>query len=103
MRFSRLLFGLPIACLMLAAAALFAAPSHPAFETVAAYHAPPIDLGQFIVAEPAKAILAEAEVLTRSRADAHAVEYSIANQPGSTWRFAADSYSHIDPHILAAT
>ena len=102
MRFTRLLFGLPIACLMLAAAALFAAPSHPAFETVAAYRAPPIDFGQFIVAEPAKAILAEAEVPTRSSADAHAVDYTITNQPGSAWRFAADAYSHIDPHILAA-
>lgn len=102
MRFSRLLFGLPIACLMLATAAMFAAPSHSAFQTVAAYHAPPIDLGQFVVAEPAKAIIFEAEVLTRSRADTHAVDYSIANQPGSTWRFAADGYSHIDPHILAA-
>ena len=102
MRFTRLLFGLPFACLMLAAAAVFSAPSHSTFETVAAYHAPPVDAGVFVIDEPSEAIVAEAEVLSRSLADAHALEYAIANQPGSTWRFAADAYSHIDPHIMAA-
>jgi len=102
MRFSRLLFGLPIACLMLVAAAMFAGPSHPAFETAAAYHAPPIDLGDFVIAEPTKAIVADQRLVLRSSSDAHAVDYTIANQPGSTWRFAADAYSHIDPHIPAA-
>jgi hypothetical protein len=32
-RIPRLLFGLPFACLMLGAAAIFAAPLHPAFDT----------------------------------------------------------------------
>jgi len=27
--------------------------------------------------------------------------YTRSNQPLTTWRFAADSYSHIDPHIRA--
>lgn len=30
-------------------------------------------------------------------ADAHLVAYTIANQPLSTWRVAADAYRHIDP------
>ena len=32
---------------------------------------------------------------------AHDLAYTVQNQPNSTWRFAAETYSRIDPHILA--
>jgi hypothetical protein len=34
--------------------------------------------------------------------DAHAVDYAVANQPLTAWRFNAEAYSRIDPHIAVA-
>ncbi|AMS43419.1 hypothetical protein [Aminobacter aminovorans] len=48
---------------------------------------------------PIDAILvAERRHELRNR-DAHAVAYTVANQPLTQWRIAVDSYSRIDPHI----
>lgn len=46
------------------------------------------------------AINAERETL--SGRDTHADDFVRSNQPLTTWRFAADSYSGIDPHIRVA-
>ncbi|MBS9720178.1 hypothetical protein JYU29_05690 [Tianweitania sp. BSSL-BM11] len=103
MRYTRMLFGLPLACCLAVMAMTFAAPAAPSYEIATAYQSmhPPFD-GVFIVAEAAPLALADVEALTRSHADAHAVDYTIANQPGSAWRFAADAYVRIEPHRSTA-
>ncbi len=48
------------------------------------------------------AVIAEAERLPAPSMDRHAIAYASQNQPHTSWRFAVDAYSRIDPHILAA-
>jgi len=47
-----------------------------------------------------KAIVVEAERMpTAPSENAHAVAYASQNQPLTSWRFAVDAYSRINPHI----
>lgn len=47
------------------------------------------------------AVIAEAERLPAPSMNRHAIVYASQNQPHTSWRFAVDAYSRIDPHILA--
>ncbi len=44
--------------------------------------------------------LAVREDVQGPTANSHAVAYASQNQPRTSWRFAVDAYSRIDPHIL---
>lgn len=45
------------------------------------------------------AILAKREDVPKPSMNAHAVAYASQNQPFTSWRYAVDAYSRIDPHI----
>ena len=51
------------------------------------------------VAEVARLTIVQVEPLPAPSVNAHAVRYTIQNQPRSPWRFAAKAYARIDPHI----
>ncbi|MBN7758965.1 hypothetical protein JYP46_19230 [Nitratireductor aquimarinus] len=54
------------------------------------------------VPDPAPAaVIAEAERLPAPSMNRDAIAYASQNQPHTSWRFAVDAYSRIDPHILA--
>jgi hypothetical protein len=100
MRFTRMLFALPIIALM-AAFTSFAAPvslGYPPTVHEVVYSLPDL----MVIPEASHvAVLREDQAdLSRPR-DAHALVYDRDNQPLTKWRFAADGYSHIDPHIAA--
>lgn len=103
MRFSRMLFGLPFACLALVCALTFAVPmryfDHPAGLSEVAYHLPDLTLPTVFVDKVA--IVTERSTIA-APADAHRVAYDIQNQPLSAWRVAVDAYSRIDPDIRSA-
>lgn len=40
------------------------------------------------------------EDVPKLSANAHAITYASQNQPHTSWRFAVDAYSRINPHIL---
>lgn len=87
---------------MLAAVMFLSAPASASGYDPGAY-APPIVLYAFeAVHEHAPAaIIAEAERLPAPSMNSDSIAYASQNQPHTSWRFAVDAYSRIDPHILA--
>jgi hypothetical protein len=88
---------------MLAAAIFLSVPAS-AMEREYGLNAPPTAAYVYVLPDvaPIDAILvAERRHELRSR-DAHAVDYAVANQPLTAWRFNAEAYSRIDPHIAVA-
>lgn len=51
--------------------------------------------------DAADVALAAREDVPKPGADSHAVAYASQNPPMTSWRFAIDAYSRIDPHIRA--
>lgn len=45
------------------------------------------------------AVPAAHEGVPKPAANSHAIIYASQNRPLTSWRFACDAYSHIDPHI----
>lgn len=86
---------------MLAAVMCLSMPAN-AFDRDTGVYAAPLDLqlvGMASEAAPA-AIVAKAERMPMPSTNSHAVAYASQNQPFTSWRFAVDAYSRIDPHIL---
>jgi hypothetical protein len=86
---------------MLAVAILFSMPASAVDRDIGIYNLtfePP----GYVVPDIMKvaAINHEIDTLSRSR-DTHADDFVRMNQPLTAWRFAAGSYSRIDPHIRA--
>lgn len=97
MRLSRML-AVPIACMALFAALAFSSPMagfEPGIAVAASYEAPDFMLA---TADIETAALVEEHAAIDAPADAHRAAYVESNQPLAAWRFAADSYSRIDPH-----
>ena len=101
MRYSRMFFSLPLACMALAAALAFLTPHSLRVDygeglSAVSWQMP--DFSVFDVMAPADAIFAERTLLDKP-VDAHAAVYIRAIQPLTMWRVAIDSYSHIDPTL----
>lgn len=99
MRYSRL-FLMPLACLGLMAALVAFSPRAVDYGvvSVASVH-DVLDISVPVDFIDRVAILEEAAAVGIP-ADTHRVAYTIANQPGATWRLAVDAYRHIDPGRL---
>lgn len=87
---------------MLAAVVFISMPASALDREVGFYSAgaDPFEYPVIVSAKPDAIVVDEFQAIERSRADAHRAVYIRQNQPTSTWRFAADAYSRIDPHIL---
>lgn len=87
---------------MLAAVMFLSAPASALNYGLGAY-ASPVEL-YVVDAVPdlaPTAVIAEAERLPAPSMNRDAIAYASQNQPHTSWRFAVDAYSRIDPHILA--
>ena len=54
----------------------------------------------FSYVDAADAVLAECDAVPNPSVNSHALAYVGQNQPLTSWRFAVDAYSRIDPHIV---
>ncbi|MES0207913.1 hypothetical protein NKJ93_02285 [Mesorhizobium sp. M0028] len=102
MRISRML--MPFACLAVAAALMFFAAPSPSLDygagvTVASWQAPDLASMPVFVFDEVAPTAKRADL--RQPIDAHKAGFIRANRPLAPFRTAADTFSHIDPHIAA--
>lgn len=48
------------------------------------------------------AIEPEQIAIPQRSGNAHSIEYTVQNQPHTKWRYASETYTRINPHIMAS-